>query len=63
LLEKPNRVLNYAFDIYQTSYKHKNLLRKRFFFLNKKKTKFAYKMITDEKEFKKRKRSIKRNIY
>lgn len=63
LLEKPSRVLNYAFDIYQTSYKHKRLIRKRFFFLKKKKTKFTYKIVSEEKEFKKRKKSMKRNIY
>lgn len=64
LLEKPSQVLNYAYDVYQNSYKHKKLLRKRFFFLRKQtKTDFKYKIITEEKELKKRKQSIKRNIY
>ena len=63
LLEKPSSVLNYAFDIYQTNYKYKNLIRKRFFFLKKTTSQFSYKVVSEEKEFKKRKKSMKRNIY
>ncbi len=63
LLEKPNKVLNYTFDAYQISYKHRNLLRRRFFFFNKKRKKFRYKISTDDKEFKRRKRGLKRLKY
>lgn len=63
LLEKPSKVLNYAFNLYQNSYKHKKLLDKRSFFIKKKDLRFTYKIVTEEMEFKKRKRSMKRNMY
>jgi len=63
LLEKPSKVLNYIFNLYQNSSQHKKLLEKRSFFFKKKDITFSYKIVTEEMEFKKRKRSIKRNIY
>lgn len=63
LLDKPCRVSNYIYDVYKNSYKHRTLLKKRFFFLNTKKQKFAYKVVSDEKEFKRKKRTMKKDIY
>jgi len=62
-LEKPSRVLDYVFNLYQNSYKHKKLIDKRSFFFKKKDVRFTYKVVTEEMELKKRKRSIKRNMY
>lgn len=61
---KPTRALNYVYDVYQNTYKYKRLLRKRFFsFISKKRSKFLYKVVTDEKEFKRKKRTLKINYY
>lgn len=63
LVHKSTRVLNYLFESYQNNYKYRKLLRKRFFFFNKKRSKFLYKVISDEKEFKRRKRTLKKSSY
>ncbi len=63
ILEKPCRVSNYIYDVYQNSYKHKRLLSRRFFFLNTKKTEFTYKVVSEEKEFKRKRRTMKKFIY
>jgi small subunit ribosomal protein S4 len=59
LSKKSTRVLHYLFESYQNNYKYRKLLRKRHFFLNKKQTPFLYKIVSDEKEFKRRKRTMK----
>ena len=61
--EQPSRVLNYIFEVYQNNYKYRKLLSKRAFFFSKKKTKFLYKVVTDEREFKRKKRTMKINSY
>ncbi len=63
LTNKPSRVLNYIFDSYQNNYKYRRLLNKRYFFLSKKRTKFLYKVISEEKEFRRKKRTMKINTY
>lgn len=63
LKKKPTRVLNYLFEAYQNNHKYRKLLRYQHFFLSKKKSKFLYKIVTDEKEFRRRKRTIKINSY
>lgn len=60
---KSTQVLNFVYEAHQNSFKHRNLLKKRFFFLVRKKEKFVYKVVTDEQEFKKKKRTIKINEY
>lgn len=60
---KATRVLNYLFDAYQNNYKYKKLLRSRSFFLSKKRGKFVYKVVSEEKEFKRRKRTMKKFNY
>lgn len=65
LRNKPSQVLNYLYEAYQNTYKYKKLLRstRRSFFLVRKKEKFAYKVVTGEKEFKRKKRTLKINNY
>lgn len=63
LKKKPTRVLNYIFEAYQNNHKYRKLLRYQHFFLSKKKSKFLYKIITEEKEFRRRKRTVKINSY
>ncbi len=62
---KPSNVLNYIYEVYQNNFKYKKLLRsnKQAFFLSRKKGKFLYKVVTDEKEFKRKKRTLKINNY
>lgn len=63
--DKPSSVLNYLYEAYQNNFKYKKLLksRKRSFFLVRKRGKFIYKVVTGEKEFRRRRRSIKINKY
>lgn len=63
LIQKPKKILNYLFNIYQNNFKYRRLLNKRHFFLSKKRNKFLYKVISDEKEFRRKKRTIKINKY
>lgn len=60
---KSRQVLNFLYEAHQNSFKHRDLLKKRFFFLVRKKERFVYKVVTDEQEFKKKKRTIKINEY
>jgi len=62
---KPSNVLNYIYEAYQNNFKYKKLLQnnKKAFFLSKKKGKFLYKVVTDEREFKRKKRTLKINNY
>ena len=61
LTQKPLRVLNYLYEAYQNSFKHRTLLKssKKSFFLVRKKPRFLYKIVSDEKEFRRRKRTLK----
>ena len=61
--DKPSRAINYVFDVYSNNYKYRRLLKKRQFFLSSKKLKLLYKPISEEKEFKRKKRSMKINSY
>ena len=65
LTNKPSQVLNYVYEAYQNNYKYRKLLKrsKKFFFFLKKKRKFLYKIVTDEKEFKRKKRTLRINNY
>jgi len=60
---KPTRVLDYLFEVYQNNYKYRKLIRKKQFFLSNKKLKFLYKTISEDKEFKRKKRTMKINSY
>ena len=62
---KPSQVLNYVYEAYQNNFKYKKLLKstKKSFFLVRKKGKFLYKVFTGEKEFKRKKRTLKINNY
>lgn len=65
LKNKPSQVLNYLYEAYQNNYKYKKLLKstKKSFFLVRKRGKFLYKVVTGEKEFKRKKRTLKINNY
>lgn len=63
LIKKPQKILNYLFNVYQNNFKYRRLLRKQHFFFSKKRTKFLYKVVSDEKEFRRKKRTIKINKY
>lgn len=60
---KPSRVLNYLFESYKNNYKYKRLLKRQSFFLLKKQDKFLYQVATEDKEFRRKKRTIKINNY
>ena len=55
---KPSQVLNYIYEAYQNNFKYKKLLKKskKSFFLIRKRGKFLYKVVTGEKEFKRKKK-------
>jgi small subunit ribosomal protein S4 len=57
--------LNYIYEAYQNNFKYKKLLKNntKAFFLVRKKGKFLYKVVTDDKEFKRKKRTLKINNY
>ena len=63
--KKSNNVLNFVYEAYQNNFKYKKLLKdnKKAFFLAKRRGKFLYKITTDEKEFKRKRRSLKINNY
>lgn len=63
--KKPNNVLNFIYEAYQNNFRYKKLLQgnRKAFFLVRKKGKFLYKIVTDDKEFKRKKRSLKINNY
>lgn len=63
--DKPSSVLNYIYEAYQNNFKYKKLLQsnKQAFFLSRKKGKFLYKIVTDDREFKRKKRTLKINNY
>jgi len=71
LVNKPLQVLNYIFEAYKNTYKYKKLLRKKFFFFSKNlkdlfsshKGTFLYKVSQKEKEFKRKKRTLKISTY
>jgi ribosomal protein S4 len=65
LRNKPSNILDYIFEAYQNNFKYRKLLRKtnKSFFLTAKKEDFNYKIITDEKEFKRKKKTIKIHNY
>ena len=61
---KPSKVLNYLYEAYQNTFKYRKLLKttKRSFFI-KKKARFLYKVITGEKEFRRKKQTLKIKSY
>lgn len=63
--DKPSNVLNYIYEAYQNNFRYKKLLQKnsKAFFLVRRKGKFLYKVVTDDREFKRRKRTLKTNNY
>lgn len=65
LKNKPSSVLNYIYEVYQNNFKYRKLLKRssRAFFLVRRKAKFLYKIVTDEKEFKRKKRTLKITNY
>lgn len=62
---KPSSVLNFIYEAYQNNFKHKKLLKEtqKSFFLVRKRGKFLYKVVTEEQEFKRRKKTLKTNNY
>jgi ribosomal protein S4 len=65
LSDKPSNVLNHIYEAYQNDFKYNKLLgrgKQSFSFL-KKKEEFTYKIIDEEKEFKRRKKTIKLHKY
>jgi ribosomal protein S4 len=64
-LKNGKHILNYIYEVYQNTFIYKKLLRnnKRRFFLLRRKQKFAYKIVTHEKEFKRKKRRLKTKYY
>ena len=65
VLKNGKNILNYIYEVYQNTYIYRKLLRnnKRRFFLIRKKEKFLYKIVTHEKEFKRKKRRLKTKYY
>ena len=63
LINKPTRVLDSIFQIYQNNIKYKKLIYKRRFFSGKNTNLFVYKAVTEEKELKRKRRTIKINNY
>ena len=61
---KPSKILNYIYEAYQNTFKYRKLLKstKRSFFI-KKKARFLYKVVTGEKEFRRKKRTLKIKSY
>ena len=73
MVKKSKQVLKFLYLAYQNNYKHRKLLRNRVFFLKKnnlltkndlqllarKREPFLYKVLTDEQEFKKRKKTLR----
>lgn len=62
-VKKPSRVLDYIFESHQNNYKYNKLLRRRRLFWKKKKSKFVYRVYTDEKEFQRKKQTLKKSNY
>jgi small subunit ribosomal protein S4 len=62
---KPSNILNYIYEAYQNNFKYRKLLQanNKLFFLSKKKGKFLYKVVTDDREFKRKRRTLKINNY
>jgi len=62
---KPSSVLNFVYDSYQNNFKYRKLLQnaRKTFFIKKKKDKFLYKVITNDKEFKRKRRTVKIDNY
>jgi small subunit ribosomal protein S4 len=65
ILKNGKNILNYIYEVYQNTFIYKKLLKnnKRRFFLLRKKQKFLYKIVTHEKEFKRKKRRLKTKYY
>jgi ribosomal protein S4 len=65
LTDKPSNVLNYIYEAYQNDFKYNKLLGglNQSFFLPSSKDEFSYKIVDDEKEFKRRKKTIKLHKY
>ena len=59
----PSQVLNYIFESHQNNFKYRKLLKKKRLFWSKRQNSFSYKVVTEEKEFKRKKRTIKINNY
>jgi small subunit ribosomal protein S4 len=62
---KPSSVLNFIYENYQNNFKYRKLLKtssKKFFF-SKKREKFLYKVTSDDKEFKRKRRTVKIDNY
>ncbi len=62
-IDKPTKILESLFETYTSSQKYKRLINKRRFFKDKKKLNFLYKVISEEKELLKKRRTIKINNY
>lgn len=65
LTKKPLWVLDYLYEVYQNTFKYRKLLKttKKRFFLSRKRKPFLYKVTSEEKEFRRKKRTLKINNY
>lgn len=63
--KKPLWVLDYLYEVYQNTFKYRKLLKttKKGFFLSRKRKPFLYKVTSEEKEFRRQKRTLKINNY
>ena len=59
----PSKTLDYIFEIYKNDSRYKNLVSNRRFFFSSKKFKLLYKVGAEDKEFKRKKRTLKINNY
>lgn len=64
-IKNGKHILNYIYESYQNNFKYKRLLRfhRNRFFLIRRRPRFLYKIVTKEKEFKRKKRTLKTKHY
>lgn len=64
-IKNGSSIFNFLYESYQNSFQHKKLLRyhKNRFFLIKRRPRFLYKIVSKEKEFKRKKRTLKTKHY
>lgn len=63
LINKPTKILDSLFEIYQNNIKYKKLINKRRFFIGKKQNKSTYNVVNEEKELKRKRQTMKINNY
>lgn len=61
--DKDSKALDYIFNIYKNDFRYRSLIGNKRFFLVSKKAKFLYQVSANEKEFKRKKRTMKIKNY